>query len=112
MLSHFSCISIDKIGNYLQGNTTISCGDSRYNQYLYFLVIPCMVIWIIGLPAIVLLIITKRRRYLYRYDNKIVFGFLYNGYKFSKFYWEFVIMFRKVIMITISVFFYQWSITV
>lgn len=32
------------------------------------------------------------------------FGFLYKGYKLDSFYWECVIMYRKVAMIFISVF--------
>jgi hypothetical protein len=39
--------------------------------------------------------------------NKLVkeqFGFLYNGYRNSTYYWEIVIIFRKITIIFISVF--------
>ena len=37
-------------------------------------------------------------------DVKEKYGFLYNGYKFTSYYWESVIMYRKVAMIFIAVF--------
>ena len=35
-------------------------------------------------------------------DSWYEFGYLYNGYKYSQFYWELVIQFRKVILIVAS----------
>jgi hypothetical protein len=43
---------------------------------------------------------------------KLRFGFLYNGFKKSKFYWEFVIMLRKIVIICIVFFIGNQSIPI
>jgi len=40
-------------------------------------------------------------------ETKQKFGFLYNGYKKEYFFWEIVIMYRKILIIFISVFLYS-----
>jgi hypothetical protein len=35
---------------------------------------------------------------------RVRFGFLYNGYKPSKFYWEFIIIYRKIAVIACAAF--------
>ena len=49
-------------------------------------------------------IMTKNKRNLHLDLYRIVFGYLFNGYKLSRFFWEFIIMYRKIILISISVF--------
>lgn len=34
---------------------------------------------------------------------KIRFGFLYNGYKKDNFYWEIIIMYRKILCLIVSI---------
>jgi len=66
--------------------------------------LPCLILWGIGIPAIVWLLMMREREKL---DTKAVqekFGFLYNGYKRDNFFWEIVIMYRKILMIAIAVF--------
>ena len=109
---YFSCGDIDTIGSFLEANTTINCLDTRYRQYAFIVAIPSILVWAVGLPTMVLIIMIKRKRFLYRSSNKIIFGFLYNGYKLSRFYWEFVIMYRKVIMVAIAVFLNRYSIAI
>ena len=102
MLSDLTCVNIDLLGNYLSANYYIECWDDMHTKYTITLVIPCIIVWIVGMPAFLLIILVKRRRKLHRIHNRIVYGYLFNGYRNSKFYWEFVIIYRKVIMVTIS----------
>ena len=46
----------------------------------------------------------KNREGLQTSEIKEQFGFLYNGYRKSSYYWEIVIIFRKLTIIFISVF--------
>ena len=60
--------------------------------------------WGLGIPFFGLSILIKFRA---RLDTKYVrerFGFLYRGYKAKFFYWEIVIIYRKVLVIFIAIF--------
>lgn len=104
MLLNYSCVYVDMKGNFLDENTKIECWKGDHLKYSLIITIPAIIIWALGIPALVLIRITKQRRFLHRDYNKIIFGFIYNGYKTTHFYWEFIIMYRKVIMIAIFVF--------
>ena len=49
----------------------------------------------------------RNRKHLQRFDTKTKYGFLYNGYRPSAYYWELVIMYRKIVIIFIQVFLAQ-----
>ena len=102
--SAFSCTEIDGEGYWLTDNLIIKCWNSTHMKYSLIVALPSILIWSLGVPGLVLLTMYKRRNYLNKHFNKIVFGFLFNGYKSSKFYWEFLIMFRKILIICIAVF--------
>jgi hypothetical protein len=70
------------------------------------------VLWGFGVPTVVLIIMVKKSRDLGKDQNKVIFGFIYNGFKHSKFFWEFVILYRKIFIICISVFMSQGSTTI
>lgn len=104
MFSNFSCIEIDKMKSYLNENTEIECWDSSHQKFSFIVVIPSIILWVIGVPSILLVLMTKNRRRLHLDYYRVVYGFLYNGYKHSRFYWEINIMYRKILLITITVF--------
>ena len=45
----------------------------------------------------------KHKEVLKKLETKEKFGFLYNGYKKEYYFWEIVIMYRKIMVITIAV---------
>ena len=104
MFRNFACQTIDKIGVYLTDNTAIECWGSEHLKYSLIVAIPGILLWAIGLPSIMLAILTKRRRVLHRDIYRVIFGFMYNGYKLSRYYWEFVLIYRKIFIIAILVF--------
>jgi hypothetical protein len=76
------------------------------------LALPCIIVWVLGAPTGVLYYMYRHERALQEIDNKLRFGFLYNGYRSMNFYWEFVILYRKVLIISISVFFTTISVNI
>jgi hypothetical protein len=68
------------------------------------LALPSMIIWVLGIPAAVLFYMQKNKQNLLEIDNKLRFGFLCSGYKKKTFYWEFLIVYRKIFVICIAVF--------
>ena len=75
--------------------------------HLYFslaVALPGIFIYSIGIPAGVLYLMRLDKDKLETINVKQKFGFLINGYKRKFFYWEIILMYRKVLMIFISVF--------
>jgi len=66
--------------------------------------LPAIVIWSIGIPSYAFILMHKHKNELNLVKVKTRYGFLYNGYKLHSFYWEVVIMYRKILFIFISVF--------
>jgi hypothetical protein len=110
--SYFSCTEIQSGEFWLNENLDIRCFDSKHNSFALVVVLPVLVIWGLLVPLLVLLYLVRNRRKLREINTKLRFGFLYNGFKQSKFYWEFVIMFRKILIICIVVFIGNQSIPI
>jgi len=68
--------------------------------------LPALIVWGIGLPAVAILILMRQynRDNLNSVTTKSIFGFLYNGYRYPKYYWEIVILYRKVLLVFVLVF--------
>jgi hypothetical protein len=112
MFLHFSCIDIDTKGTYLEQNTIVQCWDAKHLKFTFIVALPGAFIWAFTIPTIVMLYLTKNRRRLFDDKIKVIYGFIFQGYKQSCFYWEFVIMYRKIFLIAISVFLSQISVLV
>lgn len=69
----------------------------------YGLALPCFIFWGLGIPAIIYWLMAKQERNLETDAAKIQFGFLYLGYKRDVYFWEIVIMYRKIIALMIAV---------
>lgn len=65
--------------------------------------LPSLVVWGLGIPLFAFLMMSSVKKTLNKVETKEKLGFLYNGYKREFFYWEVVIMYRKIMMVIISV---------
>jgi hypothetical protein len=103
MFNDFNCKDID--GNlHVQVDMTIKCWDPPHKFWSYTVAAPSIVVWGLGIPFFALILMHRERHHLDRVETKEKFGFLYAGYTQSLFFWEIVIMYRKIGMIFISVF--------
>ena len=73
-------------------------------MFSYFVAIPAIIVWGLGIPFFALSILMKVKHKLERIDIIERYGFLIRGYRKSFYYWEIVIMYRKIGLIFISVF--------
>eukprot|EP00347_Sterkiella_histriomuscorum_P014593 403360292 len=105
----FSVLNCQEIFNdgdkYFVSDLNIKCWEGLHNQYAKFVGIPIIVIWVVGLPIITLATLIKNRIALKESQNITKYGFLYVGLNHESFYWEILIHFRKIAMISINVFF-------
>ena len=68
-----------------------------------YVALPCFVIWGLGIPATIFVLMRKENETLETQATKQKFGFLFNGYKKNNYYWEIVIMYRKILCIFIAI---------
>jgi hypothetical protein len=104
MFSTFNCMELDPGEYWLLDNLDIRCWDSQHIFFAIALSLPGIVVWVIGVPTVSLIMLYRNRKKLSRIEIRLKFAFLFNGYKQQYYYWEFVILYRKIILITCAVF--------
>lgn len=102
--SQFDCRTIDPGEQWLVSNLNIRCWQDTHQAVALTLALPCIIMWVIGLPAFTLLYLTAHKGKLDLVESKLKFGFLVNGYERQAYYWEFVILYRKVLVVCFAVF--------
>ena len=78
----------------------------------YYVALPCLIIWGLGIPAAVYSLMNKWKDKLTTRDVKRQFGFIYKGYKLHNYYWEIVIMYRKIMCIFVATFLRPYGVIV
>ena len=63
-----------------------------------------LLLWVIGVPLFTGLTLREESSRLQTLRNRVRYGFLYKGYRESAYFWEVVVMARKVLLAFISVF--------
>jgi hypothetical protein len=63
--------------------------------------LPGMILWGFGIPLFGLALLLREKDKIERVEVRQKLGFLFRGYTLKYFYWEIVIMFRKIILILI-----------
>lgn len=100
----FSCKRLDGDETWLKANLDIKCFDSTHSLYAFSVALPSIVVWCFGVPTAILCYLCKNHDSIDDLHMKCCYGFLYNGYKRSHFYWEFLILYRKILIICILIF--------
>ena len=65
---------------------------------------PALLVWGIGIPLFAFILMTREKSTLEKIETKQKFGFLFRGYRLRFYYWEVIIMYRKIALIFISAF--------
>jgi hypothetical protein len=111
MFTHLSCDQLDDGNHYLLSDMAIECYEGRHNTYTFAVVIPSLIVWGFGIPAVVLVALIRKRNELKKYAVRGKYGFMYNGYKPEKFYWEWLIVYREISIIIVAVLMVSLGIT-
>jgi len=112
MFSLFACMDLGDGQLWLINDLSVVCWERSHVHEILTVVAPSMVVYVFGLPLLSLSYLAKKRQKLDSIDMKMMLCFLYKGYQRKQYYWEFVILYRKVLMIAASVFLASVSITV
>jgi len=112
MFDFFNCKQIDEGEYWLTAYLNIRCWDALHYRYAMAVALPSIILWGILTPTSALILLVRYRKFLDDLNVRIRFGFIYTGYLAQKYYWEFVILYRKVLIIVFAVFFTNISIPV
>ena len=86
------------------GDLDIECFSGSHLLWAVFGGVPGLLLWVMGIPLGTWLLLREAREHLESPQVKSKYGFLFKGYHPNTYYWESVIMYRKVAMIFVSVF--------
>lgn len=104
LFSLFSCMEIETGEYWLITNLSLKCWNSSHRLYMLVVGLPGLVVWVFGVPLLCLCVLIRNRRKQDEIWMKLQYGFLISGYKRTCYYWEFVILYRKVLIIICAVF--------
>lgn len=90
---------------YIQSSLSTLCYDDNYNKWIFFLIIPSMVFYGVFLPSLAYIYMFFNKNSLYNNNVMMYVGFIVNGYKKEKNFWEFFFFFRRILLNLIIIFF-------
>ena len=89
---------------YIHSDSSEKCYTSSYYSWVISFIIPAFGFYGILLPLMAFIYIFINRKNLYETQVLNRVGFLLNGYKKDKFYWEFLLFFRKLTLNLVIIF--------
>lgn len=83
----------------------IECYTEKHYWYMFIVGIPMVLLWLIMVPiSLFIFIQSYASKLIGRIENRIRFGFLFIGFKKVYFYLEFIIIYRKILLVFVQVF--------
>jgi len=89
---------------YMKGDSETECWTSLHLFWSLVIALPNFVFWTILLPLILLLVLKKNAKNLNDPEIYARYSFVYEGLKKERYYWEFLILTRKTLIVIIFVF--------
>lgn len=103
----FQCRNLYRYDNpiyFLKSDYDIQCWTEEHKFWTFSLATPAAIFWAIVLPICMFFFLRKQRHRLDAESNRMKYAYLYRGYNSKKYFWEFVILIRKYLLIAITVF--------
>ena len=100
----FPCKELKAGEQWLEKDLDQRCWDFSHTRFVETVALPSIVVWVMGLPLVCLLYIHRRRIALHNPKVQMQYSFLYKGYQRERYFWEFVILYRKIALVMSLVF--------
>eukprot|EP01012_Entosiphon_sulcatum_P023169 TRINITY_DN28150_c0_g1_i2.p1 TRINITY_DN28150_c0_g1~~TRINITY_DN28150_c0_g1_i2.p1 ORF type:complete len:643 (+),score=105.16 TRINITY_DN28150_c0_g1_i2:111-2039(+) len=97
------CVEENDCHPFLVSDVYIRCDTPKYRRYRVLAFI-FLGLYGLGVPLLGYIVLLSRRRQLVSTRVMGLYGFLYSGYRLRRYYWEMVIMVRKMLTVVIVVF--------
>ena len=99
----FNCYTIGG-KPYLLADLEESCYQGRHIYYIIFVGVPQVLFYVIGLPLTGLYFLHRNKDRLNVFAVRARYSLFFTGYREDRYFWEIVVVVRKVAVIAISVF--------
>jgi len=101
-----SMLRCPKIGHqpYLMASLQEPCFQGRHWQHVLMITIPQIVLYVIGLPVAATIHLLRNKENLHHRQFYTRYGLLYLGYRDERAWWELVVAFRKVAVVSVGTF--------
>jgi len=99
----FNCYTIGG-KPYLLADLEESCYQGRHIYYIIFVGVPQVLFYVIGLPLTGLYFLHRNKDRLNVFAVRARYSLFFTGYREDRYFWEIVVVIRKVAVIAISVF--------
>jgi len=80
------------------------CYEGRHSMFLMLVGLPQLALFVVGMPGLGFYFLTRNRARLSEFVPKARYSLFYAGYRDERYFWELVVVVRKVAVIAISVF--------
>ena len=100
----FNCYEINDGEQWLLHDLSLRCWGKDHVFWACIIGIPSIIFWVIGLPFVGLRSLQINKETLYEEETLAKYKQLYQGLKPRIYYWEFITLIRKLVLITINVF--------
>ena len=99
----FDCRAVGN-GRYLHADMEESCDSDRYQLMMPLLGVSQLIVYVIGLPALMLWFLLHNKSRLHSDEVQSRYGLFFAGYKDNRFYWEIVLSLRKISIVALGIF--------
>ncbi|EAR95682.3 transmembrane protein, putative (macronuclear) [Tetrahymena thermophila SB210] len=104
LLGVMSCRDIDgKL--YISSDISYECYTQIHVIYIGIVCIPGLILWGLMIPAFIIRLLVSNKEYLDHATIRLKYGFLYQDYKNSRYYWEFLKMYKKLFAVAVLSFY-------
>ena len=99
-----NCIELDPGMEVMSSTPTESCDSQTHMIFANYIALPSFFIWAFVWPLLIFSYLFVKKKQLYTGAVFGKFSFFFMGYRMNYFYWDFVIIFRKVLLIILMTF--------
>jgi hypothetical protein len=101
-LQLFPCVEVEHGSLWLLHDMHVACWESEHQTYAFGVALPAILIWCIATPLFFWALLYRQRKNLQDQVNLRRIGFLYSGYHPHFYFWEFMVVLRKSMMVMIA----------
>lgn len=81
------------------------CYSSNHFKWIFLVALPSLILYVVGIPLLGFKLLQRNRDMLQTNEVKKKYSFMYKGYEGKWYFWESVVVSRKVLLVAIAVFF-------
>ena len=100
----FNCVEVEAGRSYLLADLEEECYTGRHLFMLMMFGAFEMIVYVLGLPILGFYFMWRNAEHLDKHVVRTRYGLFLGGYRDARYYWEIVLVVRKVAIISISVF--------